>query len=107
MFRETIQNTAHAHGNTNLGNSGVKHHGTVRSRKDCFCNILSNFAFVDVECGRDFNIGGFISTDLPVHDPDGVVDTLTLVIMDALNQRTGTVPDSDYGNLYFVFQFSS
>src|SRR5207248_2802912 len=75
----------------------------VRQREDGLGGIEAYLAAIDVEGGDDFDVLRFIRADSSVHQPDiSAVAGRPSIKVDALEKRTGTVPDSHDGNSDFV-----
>ena len=77
--------------------------GVVGVCPDGFAQIFADFAFDNIESGRELNIANVVAAKVDVHQPRYFVVFIGIaVIMDTLHQRIGTVAYANNGDTYFV-----
>jgi hypothetical protein len=94
-----------------VGHAAVDGHAQVRdlreldrvvlSRPDGLRKILANLLGVDVERGRELDVGDVVAAEIDVHearDPRGGIRVL--VVVDALHESRCAVPDAHDGHPY-------
>ncbi len=91
---KAVQNASHRYGDVPAGNIALKYGRAVGMLKYRFRNVFSDFSFVDVECSGNLYIERLVSSDVPVHQTDGVFSRSGPVVFDTLNQRRSTIPDT-------------
>jgi hypothetical protein len=95
----TIQDAAHSHSDACFGQVLAEDGGAVRGLEDCFRDVLSDFAQIDVEGGDHLDVVRPVASDLPVHETDGVLRLLVAVVLESLDQGAGAVSNAHNGNL--------
>lgn len=100
--RETVENAAHFHDRAGEADFIAKNFGAIGRRENGFADVEADFAPINVEAGHDLDVPGPIRTDLAVHQANGgAVDRGAAVKIDSLDERTGTIADSDDGDTDF------
>ena len=73
--------------------------GVVRLRVDRLGQVLADLVLVDVEGGHELDVADVIAAEVDVHQPrDEVVLLGVLVVVAALDEAAGAVPDADDGD---------
>jgi hypothetical protein len=65
--------------------------------KNCLANISADLSAIDIEGSDNLHIAGQVPAQIPVHQPLGLHITMLPIEMDPLDQRTGTVANTDNG----------
>src|SRR5579871_1080920 len=77
--------------------------GIVGWREDRLADILADLVLIDIEGGGKFDIVNVVATQVDMHQAWHEIFRLSIfVVLDALYQRTGAVPDADNCNAYFL-----
>ena len=73
--------------------------GVVRLRPDRLREIHPHLALDDVEGGGELDVADVVAAEVDVHEPRHELLWIgVLVVLDALQQRVGAVPDADDGD---------
>src|SRR3546814_12916592 len=78
----------------------AKHSRAVRTGENRLGHVLADLAPVDVPRRDDIDIARPVSGHIPVDEADSFVCPAIGIVRDALNERTGTVADTDDCYLY-------
>src|SRR3546814_17858645 len=78
----------------------AKHSRAVRTGENRLGHVLADLAPVDVPRRDDIDIARPVSGHIPVDEADSFVCPAIGIVRDALNERTGTVADTDACYLY-------
>src|SRR3546814_11876154 len=73
----------------------AKHSRAVRTGENRLGHVLADLAPVDVPRRDDIDIARPVSGHIPVDEADSFVCPAIGIVRDALNERTGTVADTD------------
>ena len=101
VFGNAVEDAAHLHGHAEVGHIFKKNRRIVGPRKYCLRDVFSNLALIDVERSDHLDVGRLVLTDFPVDEAIGGVLALAVVVVDALDQRTGAIPNANYCDTNF------
>ena len=75
----------------------------VLAGPDRLRQVLADLLLVDVERGDELDVAHVVAAEIDVHEArDDVVLARVAVVLDALDQRAGAVPDSDDGDSHLA-----
>ena len=93
---DAIENAAHFYDRSGQTDSFAENLGAIWGRKDGLADIEPDLAAINIKCGYDFNVTRPIRTDLAMHQTHSVaIGGGGSIKVDSLNQRAGTIADSD------------
>ena len=73
--------------------------GVVLATEDRAAEVFADLVGVDVEGGRELDVGDVVAAEIDVHQPRyGLGGVGIAVVLDALDQRRGAVTDADDGD---------
>ena len=94
---EAVEGRAPQHGHAEVGHVGEPHRVVVAG-EDGLADVEADLGGVDVERGDDLDVADVVAAEDDVHEAGhGLVGVGVLVVLEALHQRAGAVPDAGDG----------
>ena len=107
MLGHPIKHTAHTHGDTRNRQITGKDFSAVRRFEYGLVDILSDLTGINVKGRDNTDIGNSIGSNMVMQDAYTILGGSVGVIMNTLNQGTGTVSESYNGDSNFVSLYIS